>query len=142
MKKIILILMIVSTTVFAKEAKKINLDCSGEIRYGGLLSDAVFLPFDILLTEKLATKLVEVRYNNRYIDAEITCDYSFNPETFYSLRHEAEMIITAKFAKSNKVLQEKTICKASVNDGGNQTLKKSCAVKTAKIIRRLLDKNL
>lgn len=143
MKTILFSLLIIgSFSSYAKEAKKVTLNCGGEIRYGSMFGDSVSIPFDVLLQERLANNLVKVTKNNRSIDAEVSCNHTFNPNTFYSLRHVAEMTITVDLVEMNSQIVKTVTCSATVNDGGNQTLKKSCANKVAKTIRSILDKNL
>lgn len=143
MKRIIIgLLILVSFSSFAKESRRVSLNCEGKIRYGAFLSDAILVPLDVLLQEKLATNLIEVSSNNKNVDAQIGCTYKFNADTFYSLRHEAEMTIIAKLTKNQKEVIQSFSCAATVNDGGHQTLKKSCVTKLAKKIRVLLDDNL
>lgn len=142
MKKMLIILLALTSLVAnAKIKKDIKLNCGGEVRYGGLFQDAVFVPFDVLLTERLAHESIEVKNNNRYLDAEVTCSYKYDSATFYSLRHKAQMTITVK-SSGNELVTKSFSCNALVQDGGNQTLKKSCAKKTAKEIGKILNPRL
>ncbi len=143
MKRLLIIaLALVSLVANAKVKQDIKLNCGGEVRYGGMFADAAFVPFKVLLTERLAGHLIEVKNNARYINAEVTCSYKFDPNTFYSLRHKAQMTITIKSLDYDEVITKSFSCNALVQDGGNQTLKKSCARKTAKMIDRVLNPKL
>jgi hypothetical protein len=138
MKNALVVLLAFQTlSAFAKVPMSVSLNCRGQVRYGGYFSAPVFLPFDVLLKERLARKLVEV--NNRDNDAEVSCSIKFNPKTFKSLNHEAFITITVERGETKESFQRQFSCPALVQDGGNQTLKKSCTGISARIIREILD---
>ena len=137
-------LMLISLQIKAKENFIVTTDCHGEVRYGSYFGDSTYVPLESQLTVELAKKSVMTSVERRYagfVVAEIQCDYKFNPNTFYRLRHQANVEIVAKL-KNGLTVHRKFNCDATVNDGGYQTLKKTCVKKMAQKIRTILDREL
>lgn len=133
--------LLLLSTLSAHAAYRVNLASDGgEIRHGSLLGDAVFSSFTSELEVKLARMGVGISYS-RYVDADVTYDYAFNPETFYSLNHRAVIDGAVTLKKKDISVPFIIHCGALVQDGGNQTLKMSCVRKLAKKIKSILKSN-
>ena len=143
MKSLLLVLFAIGGgSAFAKETFTISVDCPGTVRVGKYFGDAVSVAFETILTLELANELIAVRNNSgyeNYLDGSLKCAYKFNKDTFYSWSHKANMEMTLTRKSDGTSVVKKFECNALVNDGGNQTLKQSCAKKIAKEVRIAMD---
>jgi hypothetical protein len=135
--KINLILIIMSSIFsfnsFGYEEIKLS-DNGGEIRFGGLFEEATFVSFYEFLTIELAKK--EVQVQKRDGDVTLSYKFSFDNTTTYNIFPKAKMKISLK--KDNLTISDSFSCAPEINDGGNLTIKKKCATKTARKMKQLL----
>ena len=141
MNKIILgLTLLASLTCLALGTESYNLEVNGggEIRIGGFFSsDPTFIPFREEVVKELAKKNISSNSKN-VIDGNLEYDYEFITQRFdfFGLRHKAK--INGELIFNGQSSQFSFICDALIADGGNQTLKISCAQALAKKVQKLI----
>lgn len=127
------------TAQAASKTPTIEVNGGGEIRHGGLFTkNPVFTLFREDFKKQLA-KRTEVTFEEGNVDYIINYNYMLIQGTFYSLfprgMVEAEVIEVA----TGETKEIYFHCAFEINDGGNMTLKKSCARKLARRVKKVLN---
>ena len=135
MKQLITLILITFSASSVLAYDEINLTNSGhQVRFGGFFANGTHVSFREVLKIELAKRNVQIE--ERHGDVILSYKFIFNSSTLYRVFPKAKMRISVK--KDNLKVSQTFSCAPEINDGGNLTIKKRCAVKTARKMKKLL----
>jgi hypothetical protein len=136
MKNSLLLILMTSIISFSVNAyDEIQLENNGgEVRFGGVFASGTHVSFYEYLTIQLAKRDVQVQ--EREGDVTLSYKFKFDNTTVYNIFPKAKMKISLKVG--SLTTSHSFSCAPEINDGGNLTIRKKCAAKTARKMKQLL----